>query len=147
MYISITKEGLLIFQLLVAKGDNSREKTQIADNIVLDKPRAIIGLGDSFYHYGVTQHDDPLFKTHFEQDYSRDTLRMISFFSVLGNHDMNFQKFLKRKYGEAVGGSATPYDRMMAQVERSYLDFSEKKNWNMMFQYYVLTTDYANIFF
>jgi hypothetical protein len=36
---------------------------------------------------------------------------------------------------------------MMAQIKRSYLSPAIKKNWYMMNQYYVVTTDYANLYF
>lgn len=51
------------------------------------QPAAVVLLGDNFYHVGVTSVHDPLWKDRFENVYSGDCLKKLSFYAILGNHD------------------------------------------------------------
>ncbi|MSP53400.1 MAG: hypothetical protein EXR81_04005 [Gammaproteobacteria bacterium] len=145
------KDCKLTIGVLGCQGHNAVEKKQVALNIATRAPDLMIGLGDTFYDYGVTSEKDPLFESAFHQFYSTGELENTPFLSVLGNHDMNFQNKFKAAWGGmrslCLGIDATPYDRMMGQIEHSYLEAGEKKNWYMMNDYYVVTTEYANIYF
>lgn len=48
---------------------------------------AVLLSGDNFYEEGVSSVDDPQWLTKFEQPYDRQTLNMLKFYVVLGNHD------------------------------------------------------------
>lgn len=48
---------------------------------------AVIFLGDNFYSKGVASVDDPQWKSKFLDVYSKDCLKKVPFYALLGNHD------------------------------------------------------------
>ncbi len=141
--MSTLQEPMYKIAVLGCQGSNGTAKLKVAKSISEFKPDLMIGLGDNFYPDGVLDEEDISFYTHFHYFYSRDVLKKIPFFAVLGNHDLNLQYKMIRWYYEALGEN--PYNRMMAQVLHTHL--STNINWCLPHPYYALDLPYANIFF
>ena len=114
-----TEHSLSVFTL----GDTgwvNDDKDAVARAMVehagLVQPDLAILLGDNFYLEGVKSTRDEMWRTHFEEPYAHEALRM-PFYACLGNHDHN--------------------GNILAQVE--YTQMSER--WHMPAQYYTVTRD------
>ena len=73
-------------------GRNQRTQRLVADQIARTAHQRqidfVIGAGDNFYSWGVTDETDPQFSTKFESVYNgSQKLREVPFFMALGNHD------------------------------------------------------------
>lgn len=61
----------------------------------------LVNVGDNFYYYGVTDVDDPQWKTTFENIYTQKSLS-IPWYSILGNHDYGFNPDAQLQYKSPV---------------------------------------------
>jgi hypothetical protein len=143
--------GACNIAMLGCQGENSAEKLQVAKNVYENQPLFAIGLGDTFYPHGVSHPIHERFVTDFYDYYSKEPSgittpwEMRPFLQVLGNHDVNCQNIVEQLLAKLFG--ATSYDRMMAQILRTYLHSKVSLNWVMPNQYYALNLEHANIFF